>query len=67
MRAKFGMKATVYVAKSEEGVELRLGRRDLEPLDGVDVLVRHFEQPWPDSMAKVVDRVAEEAAFLQLQ
>ncbi len=36
--------ATVYVAKSEEGAELRLGRRDLEPLDGVGVPVRHFEQ-----------------------
>ncbi len=59
--------ATVYVAKSEEGAELRLGRRDLEPLDGVGGPVRHFEQTWPDSMAQVVDLLAEEATFIQLQ
>ncbi len=59
-----GDEATVYVAKSAEGAELRLGCRDLEPLDGVDVPVRHFKQTWADSMAQVVDRLAEEAAFL---
>ncbi len=68
MRGEVRDEATVYVAKSEEGPELRLGRRDLEPLDGVGVPVRHFEQTWPDSMAQVIDRLGRRnAAFLKLQ
>ncbi len=52
--------ATVYVAKFEEGAERGLVVGILNP-------GWRRSSCWPDSLAQVVDRLAKEIAFLQLQ